>query len=87
MCPSEATCLPVDFFLGIGDIISILAILFRPFGFLDPKKHLNYLAFQSVDFERDEGYYMYKCGCRCKHEYHMLCFMGFSMSTLCLYVH
>ena len=29
----------------------ILTILFRPFGFIAPKT-LNYLAFQSFDFER-----------------------------------
>jgi hypothetical protein len=34
-----------------------LVILFRPFGFIAPK-HLNYLAFQSLDYEclPDEGY-------------------------------
>jgi len=30
--------------------MSIFAILFRPFGFIAPKT-LNYLAFQSFDFE------------------------------------
>ena len=35
----------------------VFAIMFRPFGFIAPKTLLNYLAFQSFDFELpDEGY-------------------------------
>ena len=36
---------------GIDDLNRFLAIMFRPFGFIAPKT-LNYLAFQSLDFER-----------------------------------
>jgi hypothetical protein len=35
----------------VARLLADMAVLFRPFGFIAPKP-LNYLAFQSIDFER-----------------------------------
>jgi hypothetical protein len=40
-----------------------------------------------INFEEYRWLYMDKRGCRWEHEYYKFGFMGFSTSTLCLYVH
>jgi len=65
-----------------GLLVYILAILFRPFGFIAPKT-LNYWAFQSVDFEYTWWRLLQKRVVRTRVDIYVIPDKGYSRNASC----